>query len=158
MFYIKTEYFNIHKTHNHINYQIRLNSLSDLTENDLDLTESSNTSSITNRDRKYSCHTNHKNISTSISSLPKVPIYARIVKTPRVTNTTINTTERNRLSSSFTSAATSLLQPIENDGIETNESTMKVIPINHLRQTSDSNVQNNSKKSNKLSSFFQTDV
>ncbi|CAF1139702.1 unnamed protein product, partial [Rotaria sordida] len=153
-----TQYFNIHKTHNHINYQIRLNSLSDLTENDLDLTESSNTSSITNRDRKYSCHTNHKNISTSISSLPKVPIYARIVKTPRVTNTTINTTERNRLSSSFTSAATSLLQPIENDGIETNESTMKVIPINHLRQTSDSNVQNNSKKSNKLSSFFQTDV
>ncbi|CAF3291174.1 unnamed protein product [Rotaria sp. Silwood2] len=160
--------FSLSPKHNQINYQIRLNSLSDLTENDPDLTESSNTSSNndrilltssrTNRDHKYSGLINHNNISTSITSLPKVPIYARIVKTPKITNMAVNTIECNRLSSSLTSAATLPRKKIEHDNIETSKSTTKEITINRLRQSSDSDVENNRKKSNKLSSFFQTDV
>ncbi|CAF3231468.1 unnamed protein product, partial [Rotaria sp. Silwood2] len=116
------------------------------------------TSSRTNRDHKYSGLINHNNISTSITSLPKVPIYARIVKTPKITNMAVNTIECNRLSSSLTSAATLPRKKIEHDNIETSKSTTKEITINRLRQSSDSDVENNRKKSNKLSSFFQTDV
>ncbi|CAF3680784.1 unnamed protein product [Rotaria sp. Silwood1] len=163
-----TQYFNIHKSDNEINYQIRLNSLSDLTENELNLTESSNTSSnndqilltfsITNQDHKYLRTINHNNISRSVTSLPKLPIYARIVKTPKMINMSVNNIDCNRLSSSLTSTATSLLQSTENDNIGTNKSKMKTKTINRLRQTSDSDIENHRKKSNTLASFFQTDV
>lgn len=70
-------------------------------------------------------------IAISAISLPKMPIYARIVKTARVRKT-------------FDSTSTTL--------IETNQMT-----ISHLKHASDSDLFSG-KKSTKLSSFFQTDV
>ena len=70
-------------------------------------------------------------ITMSTASLPKMPIYARIVKTARVRKM-------------FESTSTTI--------VGTNEMT-----INYVKHASDSDLFNEEKSRN-LSSFFQTDV
>jgi len=106
-----------------------------LPENDIELTESSNDFSITNL-------FNHNHIPTSTLSLPKVPLYARIVKTPKMNNTIDH----------LSSTPRSYIRLTKPDNDETNGLTM-----NRLRHASDSDLLHG-KKSNKFSSFFQTDV
>jgi hypothetical protein len=94
---ILIEYFNGHNDDNSNNYQIRINSLSNLTEklaeqNDIELTQSSNdssnneqtllTSPITNGERKRSLFNGGSahSIRTSTSSLQKAPVYAKVIK------------------------------------------------------------------------------
>jgi len=85
---------------------------------------------------------NHNHIFTSTLSLPKVPLYARIVKTPKINNTI----------DYLSSNPTPFIRVIKTDNNETNGLTM-----NRLRHASDSALLDG-KKSNKFSSFFQTDV
>ena len=94
---VLVEYFNGHKDDNGNNYQICINSLSNLTEklaeqNDIELTHSSNessnneqtllTSPISNGDRKRSLFNGGSthSIRASTSSLQKAPVYAKLLK------------------------------------------------------------------------------
>jgi hypothetical protein len=77
-------------------------------------------------------------IPRSTLSLPKGPIYARIVKTAKVRHMLCST-------------PTSFIKPLDNED-ELNESS-----INRPRHASDSDLLNG-RKSNIFSSFFQTDV
>ncbi len=96
LFFIRIliEYFN---GHHDDNYQIQINSLSNLAEklveqNDVELTHSSNdssnneqtllTSPVSNGERKRSLFNGGSahNIRTSTSSLQKAPVYAKIIK------------------------------------------------------------------------------
>ncbi len=94
---ILLEYFNDHNDENSNTYQVRINSLSNLTEklaeqNDIELTHSSNdssnneqtllTSPISNGERKRSLFNGGSthSIRTSTSSLQKAPVYAKIIK------------------------------------------------------------------------------
>ncbi|CAF1545949.1 unnamed protein product [Rotaria magnacalcarata] len=153
-----TNYFNAQNADNQINYQVRLNSLSNLTENFaeeyyLNLTESSDASNNNdrillsslnaNRDHEYSCLLNHNGMCTSVSSLPKAAIYAKIVKTPKLTNTDLNNFECHRLSSIVNPAPIQFLRQVKNDDTKPSNVTDR---------------QHNRRKSNRLSSFFQTDV
>ncbi|CAM4917237.1 unnamed protein product [Rotaria socialis] len=152
-------YFNAQNADNQISYQVRLNSLSNLTENFaeenyLNLTESSDvsnnnndrillSSSNANRDHEYSCLINHNGMCTSVSSLPKAAIYARIVKTHKLTNTGLDNIECHRLSSTVNPAPIQFLRQVKNDDMKTSNAT---------------DGQHHRRKSNRLSSFFQTDV
>jgi len=99
LFFIRIliEYFNGHHDDNSHNYQIQINSLSNLAEklveqNDVELTHSSNdssnneqtllTSPVSNGERKRSLFNGGSahNIRTSTSSLQKAPVYAKIIK------------------------------------------------------------------------------
>ena len=86
-----------------------------------------------NRNCKHSFLLNHNHIPRSTLSLPKAPIYARIVKTPKVTNTIEHRT----------STPKSFIKPMKNDD-RTN-----VLTINRLKHASDSDLFNR-KKSIKL--------
>ena len=94
------EYFNGHTTDAAHQYQVRINSLSDLREklaeqNDIELTQSSNdssnneqtllTSPVANGERKRRSIFNAvtestQNIRSSTNSLTKAPVYAKIIK------------------------------------------------------------------------------
>jgi hypothetical protein len=97
---IYSEYFNGHQEDTSHQYQVRINSLSDLTEklaeqNDVELTQSSNdssnneqtllTSPVNNGERKRRSLFNINsdsphNTRTSNVSLSKAPVYAKIIK------------------------------------------------------------------------------
>ena len=163
-----------------------MNTLSDLTENftehtDSDLTGSSNISSdndhilLTPRHRKRSFVFNQNNMPTSTLSLLDTPIYARIVKSksklltrtivedfiliaPKLLMNDMSTIERRRLNNPLTSAPTLFIKPIDSIDDDTPcELTLKAITLNRLRHASDSDLHNGI-QSVKLSSFFQTDV
>ena len=92
------EYFNGHREETNHQYQLQINSLSDLTEklveqNDIEMTQSSNdssnneqtllTSPVNGTDRKRRSLFNlngDNNTRTSNSSLSKTPVYAKIIK------------------------------------------------------------------------------
>ncbi|CAF4439373.1 unnamed protein product, partial [Adineta steineri] len=104
------KYFNIRNSDSQLNYHIRMNTLSDLTENfteqnDIDLTESSNVSSDLDQtllnsstntsDNKCPVFFNYNNnMPTSTISLSDTPMYARIVKTPKLIVNSMSTIER----------------------------------------------------------------
>ncbi|CAF3595684.1 unnamed protein product [Adineta steineri] len=111
-----TKYFNSHNGDNATNYQICINSLSNLTEklveqNDIELTHSSNdssnneqtllTSPISNGKRSLFNGGSAHSIRASTSSLQKAPVYAKVVKaTSKSSNGGMSTIERLRLSGS----------------------------------------------------------
>ncbi|UJR27505.1 hypothetical protein I4U23_008789 [Adineta vaga] len=113
-----TKYFNGHDDNHSNNYQIRINSLSNLAEklveqNDIELTHSSNdssnneqtllTSPISNGERKRSLFNggSSHSVRASNSSLQKAPVYAKVIKTTsKVSNSGMSTIERLRLSGS----------------------------------------------------------
>jgi hypothetical protein len=121
---------------NQRNHQIHINSFSDVTENfdetEFDLTESLNDSSMNNQNQTLG---HYDQIPRSTLSLPKGPIYARIVKTAKVRHMLCST-------------PTSFVKPHDTDD-ELNESS-----ITRPRHASDSDLLNG----RKFSSFFQTDV
>ncbi|UJR21665.1 hypothetical protein I4U23_024742 [Adineta vaga] len=169
-----TQYFNIHNSDSQINYRIRMNTLSDLTENliesnDIDLTDSSNMSSendqvlskplISTRDDKHSFPHNHLNMVTSTISLSDVPVYARIVRTPKTINNGINTVEHLRMKNPLTSTPTLFIKPINNMNDQRRNFAFNTAPtIDRFKHTSDSDLYDDDEKSSESSSFFQTDV
>ncbi|CAF1424253.1 unnamed protein product [Adineta steineri] len=142
-----------------------MNTLSDLTENfteqnDIDLTESSNVSSDLDQtllnsspktsDNKCSVFFNYNNnMPTSTISLSDTPMYARIVKTPKLIV--------NSMSNPLALAPTLFIKPIDNIHDDRNRLTSKTPMINRLKHASDSDLQTED-MSSKLTSFFQTDV
>ncbi|CAF3487208.1 unnamed protein product, partial [Adineta steineri] len=167
------KYFNIRNSDSQVNYHIRMNTLSDLTENfteqnDIDLTESSNVSSDLDQtllnsstktsDNKCSVFFNYNNnMPTSTISLSDTPMYARIVKTPKLIVNSMSTIERLRLSNPLALAPTLFIKPIDNIHEDRNRLTSKTPMINRLKHASDSDLQTED-MSSKLTSFFQTDV
>ncbi|CAF0721029.1 unnamed protein product [Adineta ricciae] len=158
-----TQYFNIHNSDSQINYRIRMNTLSDLTENfleqnDMNLTDSSHFSSdndhvqskplISIRNGKHVFAFHHHHMPTSAMSLSEVPVYARIVRTPKAIDSD--------MINPLTSAPTLFIKPIKN---------ANDIPGNFGYRTTTDRFKHDSgpdlyqdDQSSESSAFFQTDV